>query len=150
MSREPRDLGRLRLDHPIPCIVSGFYQRKFSGETSESRTIPTASCFIMGATTSSREPHHHQVVGKCERSGTRKARLKNSRRQTLFFSGKVAVRGRRWRVSVSAVARLDRGKCSTKCARDKSSISRRKSKKKTTDGLRRLLDDEVDNMCTRV
>ena len=25
----------------------------------------------------------------------------------MFFSGKVAVRGRRWRVSVSAVARLD-------------------------------------------
>ena len=34
---------------------------------------------------------------------------KHSRAQNpVFFSGKVAVRGRRWRVSVSAVSRLDR------------------------------------------
>ena len=49
---------------------------------------------------------------------------KHSRAQhPVFFSGKVAVCGCRWRVSVSAVARLDLGKWSTKRAQDCSESS---------------------------
>ena len=44
----------------------------------------------------------------CERSGTREFTAENTLgRKTLCFLGKVAVRGRRWRVPVSAGARLD-------------------------------------------
>ena len=73
------------------------------------------------STTSSCQSHHHQAVGKCERSGMREftaektlgRKTLNSRLKRLpgakpcVFSGKVAVRGRRWRVSVSAGALLD-------------------------------------------
>ena len=54
------------------------------------------------STTSSCQSHHHQVVGKRERLGTR-----DSGAEPCVFSGKVAICGCRWRVSVSAVARLD-------------------------------------------
>ena len=54
----------------------------------------------MVETTSSCQPHHHQVVGKCERSGKREFTLENILgRKNLYFCG---VHGRRWRVSVSA------------------------------------------------
>ena len=64
------------------------------------------------ATKSSWQPHH-QVVGKCKRSGTREFRFENVLgRQTLcFFSDKVAaaVAEGSLYVSVSAGAQLDRG-----------------------------------------
>ena len=55
------------------------------------------------------QPHHHQVVGK-RRSGTREFTLEKTLAGVTpcVSSGKVAARGRRWRVSVSAVARFDR------------------------------------------
>ena len=61
------------------------------------------------------------------------------------FSGKVAVRGRRWRVSVSAVARLDpesgRQNVRETVARARFHINR---------NFFALFEDEVDKMCTRL
>ena len=71
------------------------YQRKF---------IITS---IIMSTTSSCQSHHHQVVGKCERAGTREFTDEKTLVQNPVFSGQVAARGRRWRVSVSTVSRLD-------------------------------------------
>ena len=43
------------------------------------------------STTSSWQPHHHKVAGKCKRSGTCEFRLENTRaRNPVFFSDKVA------------------------------------------------------------
>ena len=87
------------------------------------------------AVSPSRQPHHHlnhhvnHIVmsttssssswGEWAIGNARTHAWKHSQAWNLFvFSSKVAVRVRRWRVSVSAVARLDRGKRSTKCARD--------------------------------
>ena len=83
----------------------------------------------------------------CERSGRCDSRLKTlSGAKPFVFSDKVAVRSRRWRVSVSAGARLDPGSgrqnvhdCS------ESSISHRNRKK--TDSLGPLFEDEVDKKC---
>ena len=57
------------------------------------------------STTSSCQSYHHQVVGKSERSGKSELAENTLRHKTLCL-GKVAVGGRRWRVSVSAGARL--------------------------------------------
>ena len=57
----------------------------------------------------------------------------------MFFSGKVAVRGRRWRVSVSAGARLD-----PESGRQNVHETSAHNNRKKTDGLRPLFDDEVD------
>ena len=78
-----------------------------------------ASILTIMLTTSSCQPHHHQVVGKCNSSGTPELRLeKTLGRETLcFFSGKVASVSR---VSVSAGAGLDLQKLSTKRAQDSS------------------------------
>ena len=60
-----------------------------------------------------------KLVGKCERSGTREFTLENTLgHKTMFFGVKMAVRGRRWTVCVSAVSRLDPVKWPTKCAGD--------------------------------
>ena len=68
----------------------------------------------------------------------------------MFFSGKVAVRGRRWRVSVSAVLRLDpesgRQNVHETVARARFHI---KIANKTED-TGPLVEDEVDKMCTRL
>ena len=87
-----------------------------------------SSSSIIMLNTSSCQSHHHQVVGRCERLGTRKFThpLKTlSGAKPCVFSGKVAVGGRRWRVSVSAVSRPRSGKRPIKYARDcsESSIS---------------------------
>jgi hypothetical protein len=75
---------------------------------------------------SSWQPHHHASsweVWDRERVNSGLKTLAGAK--PCVFAGKVAVRGRRRRVSVSAVSRLDRGKWSTKRARDcgESSIS---------------------------
>ena len=60
------------------------------------------------STTSSCQPHNHEAVEKCERAGTREFTAENTLgAKPYVFSGKVAVGGRRWRVSVSEGARLD-------------------------------------------
>ena len=103
-----------QLEGPIPRSQnhksSYTHQRKFSSETSELRTNVTASCRTIMSTTSS-----------CASD-------------LCFFSGKVAVGGRRWRVSDGICFRgcaPGSGKWSTKSARDcsESSISHRNREK---------------------
>ena len=105
-------------------------------------------------TTSSCQSHHHQVVGKCERSGMREFTAeKILGRKTLcfFFSGKVAVRGRRWRVFVSAVSRLDpengRQNGHETVARARFHI---KNEKQIGVFLKHFFEEEVDKMCARL
>ena len=88
------------------------------------RKLPNTDDCQWLAVSPSWQPYHHlnhhvnriilsitsssSIVRKCERSGTREFTAENTLgRKTLCFSGKVAVRRHRWRVSVSAVARLD-------------------------------------------
>ena len=95
------------------------------------------------STTSFCQPHHHEVV---EQTGTREFMLENIlERETLrFFSGKVAVRGRRWRVSVSPRSGKANKNVHETAARARFHI---KIVKKNL--LRPLLEDEVDKTCTR-
>ena len=81
--------------------------------------------------------------------------LVNSRLKTLSgakpcgFSGKVAVRGRRWRVSVSAVARLD-PESGRQNVHETVARARFQIKTVKADGLGPLFEDEVDKMCTKL
>ena len=110
--------------------TSTFHIRAtLSKETSELRTIVMAShhrgnhiimSTIIMSNTSLWQQHHHQAVEKCKRSGTRefRFRLENTLgRKTLCFFRSSGCRGRRRRVSVSAVAH-DLGKLPTKSAQD--------------------------------
>ena len=98
----------------------------------------------MSTTSSCQSHHHHQVVGKCERSGTREFTAeKTLGRKTLCFFGEVAVRGRRWRVSVSAVARLD-PESGRQNVHETVARARFHIKSSKTDGLGPLFQDDVD------
>ena len=69
----------------------------------ELRTILTASCRTIMSTTSSCQPHHHEVA-KCERAGMREFTAESTLgRETLCFGGKVAVR-RRWKICLRGCA----------------------------------------------
>ena len=86
------------------------------------------------------------------RSGTREFTAEKTRAQNpVFFLGKVAVRGRRWRVSVSAVSRVSIRKVVDKmCTR---LVARARFHTKiaiNTDGLGPLFENDVDKMCTRL
>ena len=99
---------------PSYSILRGSLARKLPS----CGRLSMASCPTIMATTSLShhhlnhrcQSHHHHVVGKGERSGTREFTLENTlgRKNPVFFSGTVALRGRRWKVSVSAFPSLDR------------------------------------------
>ena len=116
--------------------------------------LSIASCLAIMATTSSWRSWDVWAIGNSWIHAWKHSRAQNH----MFFSGKVAARGRRWKVSVSAVSRLDPGKWSTKCARDcsESSISHKISKKKlvvsdhfwkmrSTQCVRDSSDTEIEN-----
>ena len=82
-----------------------------------------------------------------------RSRLKTlSGAKPCVFMGKVAVGGRRWRVSVSAGARLDpesgRQNVHETVARARFHINIVKTCK-STGALFALFEDELDKMCTR-
>ena len=110
------------LDKHLNTVIDfGHIQRKFSWKTSKFH-----DCMLWLAFAPSCRPHHHashiimsaahhQVVGKCEFTG------ENSlARETLCFLRQCGSWGRRSRVSVSAVPRLDLAKLPTKSAQDPS------------------------------
>ena len=98
------------------------------------RKLPNYERLSQLAVAPSCQPHHHvnhiimsitsSSVSDRERVNSQLKRLSGAK--TRVFSGKVAVRGRRWRGSFARS-----GKWSTKCARDcsESSISHRNRKK---------------------
>ena len=101
---------------------------------------------IIMSNTSLWQQHHHQAVEKCKRSGTRefRFRLENTLgRKTLCFFRSSGCRGRRRRVSVSAVAQHDLGKLPTKSAQDCSEGAISTWKCLKTEAFRTLLEDEV-------